>query len=86
MVCRTLLAFATYFEEILSGPSQESLAFKDCGSASIFFFALIAISNKFDFCVFFFFHFFFFRNRELKKMFIPFDFLHEMKEKCRSIV
>ena len=36
MVCRTLLAFATYFEEILSGPSQESLAFKDCGSASIF--------------------------------------------------
>ena len=30
-----------------------------------FFFTLIAISNKFDFCVFFF-HFFF-RNRELKK-------------------
>lgn len=49
-----------------------------------FFFALIAISNKFDFCVFFF--SFFFRNRELKKMFIPFDFLQGMKEKCWSIV
>ena len=49
-----------------------------------FFFTLIAISNKFDFCVFFF--RFFFRNRELKKMSIPFDFLHEIKEKCRSIV
>lgn len=34
---------------------------------------------------FFFFHFFF-RNRELKKMFIPFDFLQGMNEKCRSIV
>ena len=35
---------------------------------------------------FFFFFIVFFRNRELKKMFIPLDFLHEMKEKCRSIV
>lgn len=42
-----------------------------------FFFTLIAISNKFDFWVFFFLFLF---------MFIPFDFLHEMKEKCRSIV
>ena len=83
------MSYSTCFCDIFWGDfiwsiTEKCLAFKDCGSASIFSSLWLPFPTNLTFA-FFFFHFFF-RNRELKKMFIPFDFLQGMKEKCRSIV